>query len=147
ANKVQDFCSRDDFRSAFSIEQRSSELQALDSDYQARLADTRLTAVERQRLLDEYQARRATARVQYGITFTRPVACAKLPKELVVKFLDDVLLRWANDAEFKRGVLKQRIRVLTPYVFDVGNSAHSPFIRANLVWTNLDRVIRNVDDM
>ena len=35
-NKIQDFCPRNDFRSAFFVELRSSELQLIDSDYQAR---------------------------------------------------------------------------------------------------------------
>jgi hypothetical protein len=36
-NKIQDFCARDDVRSAFFVEQRSSELQLIDSDYQGQL--------------------------------------------------------------------------------------------------------------
>ena len=144
-NKIQDFCARNDFRSAFFVEQRSSELQLIDSDYQSRLADTKLTPVDRQRLLDEYHARRASAPVQYGVTFIRPVACRTLPAAVATKMLDDVLLTWANDSETKRGVLKQRVRVLTPNVLDVATiGKQSLFVRANLVWTNIDRVIRNI---
>ncbi len=147
-NKIQDFCARNDFRSAFFVAQRSSELQLIDSDYQARLADTRLTAVDRQRLLDEYRARRSSAPLQYGVTFIRPTACRTLPTAVAIKMLDDVLLTWASDAESKRGVLKQRVKVLTPNVFDVATiGRQSLFVRANLVWTNLDRVIRNVGEV
>ncbi len=148
ANKIQDFCTRTEFRSAFFIEQRSSELELIDSDYQARLADTRLTAVDRQRLMDEYRARRATAPLQYGVTFIRPAACRTLPAAVAVKMLDDVLLTWAGDAESRRGVLKQRVRVLSPNVFDISAiGKESLFVRANLVWTNIDRVIRNIAEV
>ena len=46
-NQIQDFCARNDFRSTFFLEQRLSELQLIDSDYQSRLADTRLSVVDR----------------------------------------------------------------------------------------------------
>jgi hypothetical protein len=147
-NKIQDFCARNDFRSAFFVELRSSELQLIDSDYQSRLADTKLTPVDRQRLLDEYRARRASAPVQYGVTFIRPAACRTLPAAVALKMLDDVLLTWASDADSKRGVLKQRVKVLTPNVFDVATiGKQSLFVRANLVWTNMDRVIRNIAEV
>lgn len=147
-NKIQDFCARNDFRSAFFIEQRSSELQLIDSDYQSRLADKGLTLVDRQRLMDEYRARRASAPLQYGVTFIRPVACRTLPAAVAIKMLDDVLLTWANDAESKRGVLKQRVKVLTSNVLDVATGGRqSLFVRVNLVWTNIDRVIRNIAEV
>ncbi len=147
-NKIQDFCTRDDFRSAFFVEERSALLQVIDSEYQSRLADTRLSVVDRQRLLDEYQARRASAPVQYGVTFIRPASSRTLPAAVALKMLDDVLLTWANDSETKRGVLKQRVRVLTPNVLDVATvGQQSIFVRANLVWTNIDRVIRNVTEV
>lgn len=147
-NKIQESCARNDFRSAFFVEQRSSELQLIDSDYQSRLADARLSPVDRQRLLDEYHARRAGAPVQYGVTFIRPAACRTLPAAVVLKVLDDVLFTWASDADSKRGVLKQRVKVLTPNVFDVATvGKQSLFVRANLVWTNMDRVIRNIAEV
>ena len=147
-NKIEDFCARNDFRSAFFVEQRSPELQLIDFDYQSRLADTRLTPVDRQRLLDEYHARRAGTPLQYGVTFIRPAGCRTLPAAVAVKVLDDVLLTWANDSESKRGVLKQRVKVLTPNVLDVATvGRQSLFVRANLVWTNIDRVIRNIAEV
>jgi hypothetical protein len=148
ANTIQDYCARADFRSAFSIEQSSTDLELIDFDYRARLADTRITPVDRQRLQDEYRARRAGAQVQYGLTFVRPPECRMLPATAALKVLDDVLLTWARDAEFKRGVLKQRVRILAPSALDVATvGKQSLFVRANLVWTNMDRVIRNIGEV
>jgi hypothetical protein len=145
ANKIQDLCSRSDFRASFLIEQHSAELQMIDSDYQSRLADARLTPVDRQRVLDEYRARRGSAPVQYRLTFIRPASCRKVSSTVIIKVLNDVLLTWAQDSELKRGVLKQRVKVLTPSVLEFPKIAdQSLFIRANLVWTNIDRIIRNM---
>ena len=46
-NHVQDACVREEFRSGFVVDESSTELQFFDLDYQARLADTRLSAVDR----------------------------------------------------------------------------------------------------
>jgi hypothetical protein len=144
-NKIQEFCAPEDYQGAFFIEQRSFELQLIDSDYQARLSDARLTAVDRQRVMDEYRARRAGAPVQYRITFIRPAACRAVPTRMVLKMLSDVLMTWASDSESKRGVLKQRVKVLTPNVLDVKtDERQSLFVLANLAWTNVDRIIRNI---
>ena len=82
------------------------------------------------------------------MTFIRPAACRTLAAAVALKMLDDVLLIWANDSESKRGVLKQRVKVLTPNVLDVATvGQQSLFVRANLVWTNIDRVIRNIAEV
>lgn len=144
-NHIQDFCQRNEFRLAFFIERQSSELQLIDSDYQSQLADTTLTTVDRQRVMDEYRARRSSAPSQYRVTFMRSAACRTLPTAVAVKMLDDALSTWANDSESKRGVLNRRVKVLTPNIFDLAaGGKRSGFVQANLVWANLDRVIRNI---
>jgi hypothetical protein len=148
ANKIQDFCPSNDFRASFLIQRQSAELLLIDSDYQSRLAEPRLTVVDRQRLLDEYRSRRAGAPLQYALSFIRPSSCHALPEATAIKVLDDILLTWATDSEKRRGVLNQRVRVLTPNVLDAAAaSQQSLFVRANLVWTNMARVIRNIQDV
>ena len=61
-NHLQDYCTADQFQSAFFVEESSPELQFLDLEYQGRLADPRITAVDRQRLQDEYKAASPDAR-------------------------------------------------------------------------------------
>ena len=147
-NKVQDYCGRDEFRSGFVVEENSVDLQFLDLDYQARLADTRISAVDRERLQSEYRARRLTLPLQYKLTWIRPTGCRSLPQVLASKALVEVLQTWANDADQKRGVLKLRVAILTPDLLDTGNlDASSLLIRADLVRSALTRVIANVRDV
>lgn len=146
-NKVEEYCSRPAFDSAFSVEQRSPELLFIDADYQSRLTDVRLTTVDRQRLLDEYRAKRSGAPIQYALVFNRVASC-RPPAAIVGKLLDEVLLTWANDSESKRGVLKQRVKTFGPDILGVVTIGSQPlFVRANLVWSNLDRVIRNIAEV
>lgn len=147
-NHLQSPCVRDEFRSGFVVDETSTELQFLDLDYQARLADTRLSAVDRERLQSEYRARRQAVPVQYRLTWLRSDACRSVPAEMATKALEEVLQTWAQDADLKRGVLKMRVAVLTPRVFDLGSLAEqSLLVRADLIRSALTRVIANVRDV
>ncbi len=147
-NHVQDPCAPGDFRSGFVVEESSSEMRFLDLDYQARLFDTRLSTVDRERLQGEYRARRQAMPVEYRLTWLRSDACRNVPAAVATKALGEVLQTWAEDADLKRGVLKLRIAVLTPTVFDTGGlHAESLLIRADLIRSALIRVIANVREV
>jgi hypothetical protein len=147
-NHVQGFCAREAFRSGFVVEESSAELQFLDLDYQARLADARLTQVDRDKVQNEYRARRQALPVQYRLTWLRPDACRSLPPGVAFKALTDVLQTWANDSDLKRGVLKLRVAMLTPAIFDFGKlNEQSLLIRADLIRSALTRLIDNVREV
>ncbi len=147
-NHVQDPCAPGDFRSGFVVEESSSEMRFLDLDYQARLSDTRLSTVDRERLQGEYRARRQAMPVQYRLTWLRSDACRNVPAAVATKALGEVLQTWADDADIKRGVLKLRIAVLTPTVFDTGSvNDQSLLIRADLIRSALVRVVANVREV
>ncbi len=147
-NHVQDPCAPGDFRSGFVVEESSSEMLFLDLDYQARLSDTRLSTVDRERLQSEYRARRHAMPVQYRLTWLRSDACRNVPAAVATKALGEVLQTWADDADLKRGVLKLRIAVLTPTVFDTGSvNDQSPLIRTDLIHSALTRVIASVREV
>ncbi len=147
-NHVQDPCAPGDFRSGFVVEESSSEMLFLDLDYQARLSDTRLSTVDRERLQGEYRARRQAMPVQYRLTWLRSDACRNVPAAVATKALGEVLQTWAEDADIKRGVLKLRIAVLTPTVFDTGSvNDQSLLVRADLIHSALIRVIANVREV
>jgi len=147
-NNIGEICSASDFRSGFVVEESSSGMRMLDLDYQARLSDTRLSNVERERLQGEYRARRQTMEVQYRLTWLRAAGCRELPAPVATKAVEEVLQTWANDSELKRGALKLRVAVLRPTVFDersVGDTSF--FVRADLVRAALLRVINNIGDV
>ena len=147
-NHAEQFCSREEFRSGFVVDETSTELQFLDMDYQSRLADTRLSSVDRERLQNEYRARRLAMPVRYRLTWIRSVACRSVPSAVATKALGEVLQTWAEDADKRRGVLKLRVAVLTPAVFDQGTvNAQSLLIRADLIRAALVRIINNIREV
>lgn len=144
-NHVQDFCARAEFRGGFVVEESSPELQFLDLDYQARLADTKLTVVEREKLQSDYHSHRLTLPMQYRLAWQRPEACRTMPPATAFKALGEVLETWAEDSDQKRGVLRADITVFSPGILDFASfNQHSLLIRSDLVRSALDRVIANI---
>lgn len=147
-NSISEYCPREAFRSGFFVEQHSEQFAFLDAEYTARLSEIRLTQVERQRLLTEYEAKRAALPVQYRLVFVKPRPCATLPQVVVEKSMNEVLTTWASESEEKRGVLKQQVKVLTPAVMDVGlGEDASRLVRADLIRRALGRVASNVGEV
>lgn len=147
-NSLQTYCPINAFRAGLVVQEASSALQFLNAEFQARLSDARLTVVERQRLQDEFAARRAALPREYGLRFIRPTECASLPREVVIKVMSEVLEAWAVESQDRRGVLKVRTAVLSPEVFLLPDAANTAlFVRADLVRTAIARVIANITEV
>lgn len=147
-NKVQDYCPRDAFRGGFFVEERSAALAFLNADYQARLADVRVTPIERTRLQAEYQAKRDALPLGYGLVFLEPSSCKAIPTTLMTKALSDVLATWAQDSDVRRGVMKLNVDVLTPESLNVTTTADTPLIvRADLLRAALRRLAANIGEV
>ena len=144
ANRIEDYCDRADFRSGLVSETGSSDLEALDLDFQARLSDPKINAIERQRIQEEYQARRSAVALQYRLEFVRVPGCQSLPPAVGTKVLTDVLQTWAHDADVKRGVMRVRVAVLTPAIFDTTGERQSLLVRSDLVRSALVRLSANI---
>lgn len=145
-NEIAQYCGREVFRGGFFVEQRSAQSISLDAEYQGRLEDPRVSSIERQRLQDEYQAKREALPMQYRLVFTQPQACASIPGMVVTKCITDVLTTWADESDTKRGVLNHNVEVLTPAMLD-SNTEASSLLRADLLRTSLWRVIVNIEEV
>lgn len=147
-NGLQSYCALDDFRSGFSVQLSSMALQSLSAEYQARLSDSRLTAVDRLRVQEEFVARRRALPRAYELLFVRPLECASLPQPIVLKAMSEILEIWANDSEVRRGVLKASVAVLSPEVFNIPETKDTALlVRADLVRAAIARVIANITEV
>ena len=147
SNHLRDYCDADAFRSGFFVDATSAGLVFLDADYTARLEDKNLQSFERIRLQDEYAAKRLALPTRDALTFIVPPGCAQMPMVVVSKAVEDLLVTWANDADSKRGVLKARVPVVTPAIFDAGAGGPSLLIRVDLVRQAVDHLISNIDEV
>lgn len=144
ANGLADFCARDLFRAGFFVDQQSPQVIFLDAEYQSRLAEARLTPVDREKIVAEYNSKRQTIPLSYRLMFIQPPQCSALPKAVVAKSLVDVLTVWANDAELKRGALGIRVPLLSPAALDWDRSDSSRIIRADRIRNALRQLQGNV---
>lgn len=148
ANGIKDYCAGEDFKAGFTVQMHSPELQFLDLDYRARLSDTRLTAVDRVRIQEEYVNRRLSAQRQYELQFGRWRNCARIPSDLAAKVATDTLERWARDATEKRGVMRIRVAVLSPAMLtEAAKSGENLLVRADMLRRAVRRVIQNIRDV
>lgn len=147
-NNIKEYCGREEFRPAIYVDQHSMAYAALDAEYEARLTDPALSAVQRAQLQQEYETRRSALPLGFRLVFLVPQACDELSEAAMSKVLVDVLSTWAEESEKRRGVLNVRVHVLTPNVLDVGlNDAPSRLIRADLIRTALRRLVENVREV
>ncbi len=147
-NGLEQYCPVDFFRGGLSVQESSPALQFLSAEYQARLSDTRLTAVDRQRLQDEFVARREALPRAYQLMFVRPAECASAPQAVVLKAMSEVLETWAVESQARRGVLKIRSAVLSPEVFVLPDASSAALlVRADLVRAAIVRVIENISQV
>ena len=147
-NGIEAYCARDVFRSGFVVVESSPDLEFLNATFEARMADPKLTPLERQRLADEYASRRASTPTQFDLRYLDPAACARIPEAVLVKALPDVVETWATKTEQIAGTMRFDTPVLTPAVFDEDRASTADLvIRADLLRTGLGRVIANIQQI
>ena len=113
-NDLDRFYSYDDFRSSIFILQSNPELDLVSYEYQAKLADSRLTPVDRARIEGEFQRRRESLTdPHFTLNLRRNERVETMPPSLVSKVLDDTLAVWARQAEERKGALLYDIPVLS----------------------------------
>lgn len=115
ANDLGRFTSFATFSQSVYILETNTALEVLASEYQARLADPKLSGVDRERLQTEFAMKRQSiSRTEYSLTFQEVDDTKRVPQQLVRKVLTDVLATWARRAVQQRDVLAYDLPVLSP---------------------------------
>ena len=113
-NDLRRFGEYQAFRDAIFILQSNPELQLLSDEYQARLSDTRLSAVDRSRIEEEFRRKRDSLKDPvFTISMRRNEFVTRMPRNLIEKTLADVLATWAKQAVDLRGATLYNVPVLS----------------------------------
>jgi hypothetical protein len=114
-NDLQRFGKYEDFKDTVFVLQSNLDLDLLGYEFQARLADTRLTPVDRARIEEEFRRKReALVDPVYSLTMRRHERLTTMPRDLVNKVLLDILAVWAKQADERKGATKYNVDVLSP---------------------------------
>jgi len=147
ANDLGRFCTFTIFSRSIVVLEANPALERLNTEYQARMADPKLTPVDRDRLAREFDAKRdSLGKNEYTLNYTR--AAGSIPEHLVRKTLSDILVTWANDAENEQSLLDFPMAVLSPNILNVSSAeANDPMISLLLLRSNIGRVLLNIHEL
>ncbi len=116
-NELQRYATFPSFSRSIFVLESNHAYEVLAADYQARLADPRISTVDRERLLREYEQKRdAIAKNEYALSFVAFEGLQKIPESIVRKALSETLSTWADYAVKDQDVLAFQFAVLTPEV-------------------------------
>ena len=105
ANSLGRFGRFEDFKDALFVQQSNPELDLLSYEYQAKLADTKLTPVDRARIEEEFRKKRESlSDPRFSLSLRRHERFKAMPRSLMEKVLNDTLATWARQADERRGV-------------------------------------------
>jgi hypothetical protein len=149
ANHLERFLEFGAFSRAVFVLESNPDYEKLAADYQASLADPKLTTVDRDRVEREFALRRESlAKNEYAISYLQTRESSTLPEQLVYKVLGDVLVEWANYAVKEEHGLDYRISVLSPQVLDEASLGAGDYIaRIEILRAKVYQTLDNIADL
>ncbi|HEY4640196.1 MAG TPA: hypothetical protein VII75_02545 [Thermoanaerobaculia bacterium] len=147
ANELGRFQPFDRFAQSIIVLESNTALERLNADYQARLADPKLTPVDRDRIFREFDAKRESlGKNEFALTYAR--VQGSVPENLVRKVLSDILVTWANDAEKTQRLFDYPLAILSPDILTVTSAdKNDPMISLLVLRLNISRLLKNVVEM
>lgn len=148
-NHLSDLLSFEDLTSSVFVLESNQAYEALAADYQARLADPKLSPVDRDRIQNEFELkRRSIAKDEYSINFVQPATLHTVPDPIARKILLDVLNGWADFEVRQQHVLSYRLAVLSPEILKPNAiELNDPIIAVQVLRGKANRVITNIKDI
>jgi hypothetical protein len=145
-NGLERYVSFPNFSRSIFVLESNPAYDILSAEYQSRLADPRVSPVDRERLLKEFEQKRdAIAKNEYTINYVRFERIGKIPEQILRKVLTETLTSWSDDAVKNQDVLAYRISVLSPEILNATVAERSDQIVSALMLRN--RTIRLLDNL
>lgn len=136
------------FSRAIFVLEANPEYERLAADYQGRLSDPRLSAIDRERIQREWEAKAASvAKNDYSLNWLRTRDTADVPESDVRKALSDILRDWADYASTEQHVSNYRVTVLSPEIISSGSANDDPVIAIQVLRNKIHRIMDNVDEL
>jgi hypothetical protein len=114
SNDLKRFLTFETFARSVFVLESNREYDQLVAEYQTKLADTRMSTVDRERIEKEFDTKRATLNKSgYALTFVSAVETAGIPHLALTKVLSDILATWARQAAVEKRVLDYQTPALS----------------------------------
>jgi hypothetical protein len=146
-NQLERFMKFPNFSRALFVLESNPDYERLAADYQARLADPKLSAIDRDRIQREWQAKSASvAKSDYSLNWLRSSDSAGVPESLVRKALTDTLREWGRFITNEQHVLQYRVSVLSPQLL-TGSAEGEPLVAIHVLRSKIFRILANTDEL
>ncbi|HVR39379.1 MAG TPA: hypothetical protein VMU84_09800 [Thermoanaerobaculia bacterium] len=148
-NKLERYTTQSEFGRSLVVLESNRAYELLALEYQARLADPKLSPVDRERIETEFEAKRGSlAKNDYALIYSTPINESKLPKTVREKVMSDILKEWADYATRERRVLKYRVAIISPSTFQQSVLNQKDYVIAvQLLRSNMYRLIGNIVEL
>jgi hypothetical protein len=147
-NHLDQFTGFPQFSRAVFVLESNPDYERLSAEYQSRLADPRLSAIDRERIQREWQSKAASlAKNDFSLSWLRTRDTGNVPDTVVKKALLDILRDWARFAETEEHVLKYRLTVLSPDVVNTDVEANEPIIAIQMLRSKCYKFLQNIEDL
>ena len=146
---LQRFGKYEDFKDSVFVLQSNPELDLLALEYGSRLADTKLSPVDRIKVEEEFRRKReALIDPIYTLSMRRHERLTTLPRDLINKVLLDVLNVWAKQADERKGATKYNVDVLSPSILQRKMLEREDYLVAIDVFrAKTSRVLATIDEI
>ncbi len=148
-NRIDRYMPFAQFKGSAFVTETNPQLDALARDYGARMADPKVSSMERERLVEEYDLKkRSLRRSDFELHLVQREFVRTIPLVVQKKIVSDILAVWAETAVRDHGVLRANIEVLSPSVFrdDLANGGN-PFVATDMLRRRLLRLAGNIEHL
>jgi hypothetical protein len=145
-NHLDRFTTFPDFSRSMFVLESNLDYERLAAEYQGRLTDPRLSAIDRERIMREWQAKAGSiAKNDYALNWLRTRDTAGVPESVVKKVLLDTLSGWARFAANEQHVLKYRLAVFSPQMIGTTDASGELIVAIQELRAKVYMVLQNID--
>src|ERR1041385_1239595 len=146
SNHLDRFTRFPTFSRSLYVLEASAEYDRVAAEFQARLADPKLSPADRERILREWQTRAGgVAKNDYSLYWQRSSTERSVPETVAQKVLLDTLSQWARFATSEQRLLRYRISPFAPDVIDNADAGSEPTIAIQVLRSKIYKVLQNID--
>ncbi|MDQ6799754.1 MAG: hypothetical protein M3041_02850, partial [Acidobacteriota bacterium] len=116
-NRLGTYLTAGDFSRSVFVLESNRQFDQLAAEYQTRLADPKLSPVDRERLQKEFELKaQSIVKNEYAVYMNREQVGRAIPEPLARKVVLDVLNDWADFAVNEQHVIAYQVSVLSPEI-------------------------------
>ena len=148
-NDLEGYGSYEDFNNSIFVLQSNPELELLSYEYEAKLAASGLSLVDRASIEEEFQTRRdSLTDPHFSLNLRQDARLSLTSPSIVSKVLDDTLATWARQAHERKGALRYNIPVFSKNILRRNLIEAEDYLTGvDILRAQVRRIITNIDEI